>query len=292
MNIVDGTTLIGVFKKTATPAAAETTTPAVTASTSAVTPAVVDASAPAASTVPTESTPTNATPAAAPASTFLLEEWSCPFCTYINIPARTVCEMCDSPCPTRRLASSTVSSSSAAGSDSGILARSMGLGGPNIDLSALGDVDPATAEAIRQAMMDDDDGVEGDGVAEPFNLEETLALIQENPQVKQQFATAYNLPETATIEEFRTALAANPPVMSDGPMNDDALLSLIAHNPAIQDQLSHMLSNGQPADSAALYEALQALVQRGGGEMYDEDEDEEDAGDMVDDNLEFDQDPW
>lgn len=270
MNIVDGTTLIGVFKKSAAPAPVASPTLA---------PAPVAAPAPAPVTTPAVTTP------------FPLEEWGCDVCTYINIPARTVCEMCDTPNPARRIPTSSPSEGSSA-RDVSLISQSMGLGGPHVDLSALGDLDPETAAAIRQALSENDVDDEMSDQIEPFDLEETLSLIQENPSVKQQFATAYNLPATATIEDFRAALSADPPVMSNGPLNEDALLSMLAHNPQLQDQLSAALTSGNPGESHALYEALKSLVERSGGEMYDEDEDEEDISDMVDDNLEFDQDPW
>jgi len=103
VGINDGEHVITVFKKAKpvveAPAAAASA-PAPVAAPAAAAPATTTA-APVPSAPVAAPAAAAAAPAAAPA---VPVEWSCTACTYINTPARTICEMCGTPNPNRPMA--------------------------------------------------------------------------------------------------------------------------------------------------------------------------------------------
>lgn len=58
----------------------------------------------------TSSQPTNTTEQNTNDNSSFLTSWSCPYCTYVNIAARTVCEICNQVNPTRRVQQNTLNS--------------------------------------------------------------------------------------------------------------------------------------------------------------------------------------
>lgn len=251
LNIKDGDAIVTVFKK-AKPVAVADATPAATAS--ATTAPVVEA-----------------TPAPA-AEVVIPQEWSCAMCTYINNPARSVCEMCESPNPNRPARTTPPNSTSAVVSPRAAVGSNVDLSGANLD-----GVDEATLLAIQNALaedMGDDDG-EGDGMRMEVDVDQLLQMAETDPNVRLQVTQSLGLPDDATIEQMRAGLLQQSlQAGQDDPQAAQALLSYLMHDPAAQEQLSAALGGQGNMDPEQLRQTLMALVQQAGGEMIEEDDED------------------
>lgn len=272
-----GDSLIGVFKKEAPkPAPAPTPTPAPADTSSSTTPAAAAA------------TPT---PAAAKTEEPKeeLKEWACVMCTYINIPARTICEMCESPNPNRPIRSSAATRSYGGGSGAGASSVPM-------DMSLLegldtDGMDEATLMAIQSAMTEDlYDDAYGDQPHDDLivSVEDIIERARHNEDERRALCREFGIPEDSSVEDLHQAILSHdsehgvdlqvePSQLIDHLMSDPALVariqeslpSDIGNNPdALREVLLQLLSSGQLSGMDGLF----------GGADLDEDEDDDDDG--------------
>lgn len=239
------------------------------------------------------SSSTSSAPSSTPApSTDLLSqcEWQCPACTYINIPARTVCEVCETRNPNRPLPAPRASpapSGGAAGGGSGSAGSDSGDGS-----GAAMDSDYMMAMALQRqlggdaggdfgglfgagedmfGMDDEDDDPLGPGI----ELVHLLAASANDSALQNRIAQATGL-SVNDVQGFATRAARD--FQADAANVDvDGALSFLQTETGQQ-----LVQTLRSPDGAQAFDQMLTLLAAAGN---DEDEDEDD---IIDDDIEMD----
>jgi hypothetical protein len=285
INYTPGETLVGVFKKEAPKEAPAPVpvTPVPQPAAAATTPAPV---------LQTPVKPAAAAPAAAVSNEPPIDytaDWQCPMCTYINIGARTVCEMCFTQDPNKaRGKKATAEQAPQSVIDPArIEQRLQQMGGAQMDE----DTKNAVRAMLEQDLRDEDEAAknnptganggirlnasmsDGSGSTQ-IDLEALLQMCEQDPQQKAALCREFGLPEDSSVDLIRSTIT-QAAQQSPGELNmdEEQYLQTLLSDPAIAAQLNSVVAEHGNSPEA-LQEALLQLLQGG---MLDGDEDDEDV---------------